>query len=100
MDYNDISHNWLIKKGESNIMRKKRTKKVRLKCRNKDEKLLIEWYRDNPLSVYIGLSLIAMLRLGIITKDEYNKYLLEVYKKADILKVCSRKYKLGCHKIS
>ena len=88
------------KKGGSNIMRKKKTKKVRLKCRNKDEKLLIEWYQDNPLSVYIGLSLIALLKLGIITEDEYNKYLLEIYKKADILKVCARKYKLGCHKIS
>lgn len=76
-------------------MRKKKTKKVRLKCRNKDEKLLIEWYQDNPLSVYIGLSLIALLKLGIITEDEYNKYLLEVYKKADILKVFARKYKLA-----
>lgn len=81
-------------------MEKKNTKKILLKCRNNDEKLLLEWYRDNPLSVYIGISLIKLLSLGIITEDEYNKYLSEVYKKADILKKCSRKDKLGCRKIN
>lgn len=52
-------------------------------CQNNEENLLIEWYRDNPLSVYVGITLIKMLSLGIITGDEYKKYLSEVYKEAD-----------------
>ncbi len=56
-----------------------------------DEKILIEWYRENPLSVYIEIALIKMFSLGIITEDEYKKYQSEVAKKADILKESCRK---------
>lgn len=81
-------------------MRNNTAKNMLHECQNNEEKLLIEWYRDNPLSVYIGITLIKMLSLGIITEDEYKKYLSEVYKKADVLKESSRKLKLGCRKIS
>lgn len=81
-------------------MKTNKTEHMLHECQNNEENLLIEWYRDNPLSVYIGITLIKMLSLEIITEDEYKKYLLEVYKKADVLKESSRKLKLGCRKIS
>ena len=81
-------------------MKTNKTEHMLHECQNNEENLLIVWYRDNPLSVYIGITLIKMLSLEIITEDEYKKYLLEVYKKADVLKESSRKLKLGCRKIS
>lgn len=51
-----------------------------------DEKILLQWYRENPLFVYIEISLLKLFRLGIITEDEYRKYQSEVIKKADMLK--------------
>ena len=47
---------------------------------------LIEWYRKNPLSVYIEIALMAMVDVGIITEEEYKKYKAEAEKKADILR--------------
>jgi len=55
-----------------------------------DEKILMEWYRENPLSVYIEIALVKMLSLEIITEDEYRKYQSEVAKKADVLKESCR----------
>ena len=51
-----------------------------------DEKTLLQWYRENPLSVYIEIALLKLFSLGIITDDEYRKYQSEVVKKADLLK--------------
>ena len=51
-----------------------------------DEKTLLQWYRENPLSVYIEIALLKLFSLGIITEDEYRKYQSEVVKKADLLK--------------
>lgn len=51
-----------------------------------DEKILLEWYQKNPLSVYIEISLMAMVDVGIITEDEYKKYKSETEEKADILR--------------
>ncbi len=51
-----------------------------------DEKILLQWYRENPLSVYIEIALLKLFSLGIITEDEYRKYQSEVVKKADMLK--------------
>ncbi len=51
-----------------------------------DEKTLIEWYRENPLSVYIEIALMAMVDIGIITEEEYQKYKAEAEDKADILR--------------
>lgn len=81
-------------------MRTNKEENMLHECQDNEEKLLIEWYRNNPLSVYVGITLIKMLSLGIITEDEYKKYLSEVYKKADMLKESSQKLKLGCRKIS
>ena len=51
-----------------------------------DEKTLLQWYRENPLSVYIEIALLKLFSLGIITEDEYRNYQSEVVKKADMLK--------------
>ena len=51
-----------------------------------DEKTLLQWYRKNPLSVYIEIALLKLFSLGIITVDEYRNYQSEIVKKADILK--------------
>ncbi len=71
-------------------MEKKRTENLCMEL-NSDERILIEWYRENPLSVYIEIALIKMLSLEIITEDEYRKYQSEVAKKADVLKKSCRK---------
>ena len=51
-----------------------------------DEKTLLQWYRENPLSVYIEIALLKLFSLGIITEYEYRNYQSEVVKKADMLK--------------
>lgn len=51
-----------------------------------NKQTLIEWYRKNPLSVYIEIALMAMADVGIITEEEYKKYKAEAEKKADILR--------------
>ena len=48
--------------------------------------ILLQWYRKNPLSVYIEIALLKLFSLGIITEDEYRNYQSEVAKKADMLK--------------
>lgn len=51
-----------------------------------DEKILIQWYRENPVSVYIEIVLIKLLGWKIITEYEYRKYQSKVVKKAATLK--------------
>ncbi len=51
-----------------------------------NKQTLIEWYRKNPLSVYIEIALMAMAGVGIITEEEYKKYKAEAEEKADILR--------------
>lgn len=67
-----------------------RNKNVDLPYENLDsnKQTLIEWYRKNPLSVYIEIALMAMADVGIITEEEYKKYKAEAEaeKKADILR--------------
>lgn len=46
-----------------------------------NKQTLIEWYRKNPLSVYIEIALMAMADVGIITEEEYKKYKAEAEKK-------------------
>lgn len=59
-----------------------------------DEKILIQWYRENPVSVYIEIALIKLLGWEIITEKEYRKYQSEVVKKAAMLKKIVG-YKMG-----
>lgn len=59
-----------------------------------DEKILIQWYRENPVSVYIEIALIKLLGWEIITEKEYRKYQWEVVKKAAMLKKIVG-YKMG-----
>lgn len=55
-----------------------------------DEKTLIQWYRENPVSVYIEIALMKMLGWRIITENEHRVYQSEVVKKASILKRIAR----------
>lgn len=55
-----------------------------------DEKILIQWYRENPISVYIEIALIKLVDWKIITENEHKKYQSEVVKKASLLKRIAR----------
>lgn len=67
-------------------MEKGQTRKLSYDELESDEKLLLKWYRENPLSVYIEIALIALEELEVITKNKYRKCKLETEKKADLLK--------------
>lgn len=67
-------------------MEKNETERLSYEELKDDEKTLLQWYRENPLSVYIEIALLKLFSLGIITDDEYRKYQSEVVKKADLLK--------------
>lgn len=41
---------------------------------NSNEKILLQWYRESPLSVYIEIALLKLFSLDIITEDEYKQY--------------------------
>lgn len=51
-----------------------------------DEKILLQWYEENPILVYIEMALIKLLDLGIIAESKYKTYQSKVVPKADILK--------------
>ena len=51
-----------------------------------EKKTLIKWYRENPLSVYIEIALMAMADTGIMTEEEYEKYKRKADESADILR--------------
>ena len=55
-------------------MEKGQTRKLSYDELESDEKLLLKWYRENPLSVYIEIALIALEELEVITKNEYRKF--------------------------
>ena len=55
-----------------------------------DEKILIQWYRENPISVYIEIALIKLVGWKVITENEHKKYQSEVVKKASLLKRIAR----------
>ena len=67
-------------------MEKNETERLSYEELKDGEKTLLQWYRENPLSVYIEIALLKLFSLGIITDDEYRKYQSEVVKKADLLK--------------
>lgn len=52
----------------------------------RDERILLEWYRENPLSVYIELALMVMAEIDIMTEEEYKKYKKRAEENADTLK--------------
>ena len=58
-----------------------------------DEKILIQWHRENPISVYIEIPFKKMFNLRIITEDVYRKYQSEVAETADVLKESCQKYR-------
>ncbi len=39
-----------------------------------DEKILLQWYEENPILVYIEMALIKLLDLGIIAESKYKTY--------------------------
>lgn len=56
-----------------------------------DEKIILQWYRENPLSLVFELILMKMLELEIISPELHKQIQSEVVKKKDILKELSRK---------
>lgn len=47
---------------------------------------LLEWYHDNPLSLYIEISLMVMADIGIITEEQRKMYKAQAEKSAGILR--------------
>lgn len=81
-------------------MEKGQTRKLSYDELESDEKLLLKWYRENPLSVYIEIALIALEELEVITKNEYRKYKAETEKSRFIenILVAARGKELSCIK--
>lgn len=82
-------------------MEKGQTRKLSYDELESDEKLLLKWYRENPLSVYIEIALIALEELEVITKNEYRKYKAETEKKSRFIEnllVAARGKELSCIK--
>ena len=53
-------------------MEKNKRQKLLYEGLKHDEMELLEWYRENPLSVYIEISLRVMADIGIITEEQYK----------------------------
>ena len=50
-------------------MEEDQTRKLSYDELESDEKLLLKWYHENPLSVYIEIALIALEEFEVIIKD-------------------------------
>jgi hypothetical protein len=74
-----------MRKGISN-MEIKKTPNLLFDGLKHDEIELLEWYHHNPLSVYIEISLMVMLNVGIITKEQYKTYKAQAEENADLLR--------------
>ena len=81
-------------------MEKGQTRKLSYDELESDEKLLLKWYRENPLSVYIEIALIALEELEVITKmnTENIKQKQKKSKFIENLLVAARGKELSCIK--
>lgn len=79
-------------------MEENQTKKLSYDELESDEKLLIKWYRENPLSVYLKISLMELKELEVITKDEYRKYKTEKSRFIENILVTAREEESSCIK--
>ena len=67
-------------------MEKSKTRKLLYEGLNHDEIELLEWYHENPLSVYIEIALIIMADIEIITEEQRREYKARVEENAGKLK--------------
>lgn len=67
-------------------MEKTQTRELFYEELKSDEKILLQWFRENPASVYVEISLIKLEGWGIITENEKKRYQSEVAEKAAVLK--------------
>ncbi|GFI29278.1 hypothetical protein IMSAGC013_00664 [Lachnospiraceae bacterium] len=81
-------------------MEEDQTRKLSYDELESDEKLLLKWYHENPLSVYIEIALIALEEFEVIIKNEYRKYKAETKKSRFIenILVIVRGKELSCIK--
>ena len=76
---------YITTKGNSN-MEKSKTRKLLYEGLNHDEIELLEWYHENPLSVYIEIALIIMADIEIITEEQRREYKARVEENAGKLR--------------
>lgn len=57
----------------------------------RDEIELLEWYRENPLSVYIEIALMIMADTGIISEEQHKTYKVQAEENAGKLREYLRK---------
>ena len=67
-------------------MEKSKTRKLLYEGLNHDEIELLEWYHENPLSVYIEIALIIMADIEIITEEQRREYKARVAENAGKLR--------------
>ena len=67
-------------------MEKSKTRKLLYEGLNHDEIELLEWYHENPLSVYIEIALIIMADIEIITEEQRREYKARVEENAGKLR--------------
>lgn len=67
-------------------MKKNKTRKLLYEGLKNNEIELLEWYHDNPLSLYIEISLMVMADIGIITEEQRKMYKAQAEKSAGILR--------------
>ncbi len=72
--------------GKEYFMEKNKRQKLLYEGLKHDEMELLEWYRENPLSVYIEISLRVMADIGITTEEQYKTYQAQAEEHAGILR--------------
>ena len=72
-------------------MEKSKRQKMLFEGLKSDEIELLKWYRENPLSVYIEISLRVLADIGIITEEQHREYQAQAEENAGILRKYSRK---------
>lgn len=79
-------------KGNNN-MEKNKTRKLLYEGLKRDEIELLEWYHENPLSVYIEIVLMIMADIGIISEEQRSEYKAQAEANAGKLREYLRKKK-------
>ena len=77
--------------GKEYFMEKNKRQKLLFEGLKSDEIELLKWYRENPLSVYIEISLRVLADIGIITEEQHREYQAQAEENAGILRKYSRK---------
>lgn len=58
---------------------------------NEQTLALLQFYKKNPLFAYIQIALMAMTDIGIISEEQYEKYMTEAEQNVDVLREYLRK---------